>query len=117
MKLRDILSLLKKIYCGKVGAEFAHMSRARERLWLRKRFERGAVSETLSDDERLWILEHLTSAEGIERYLHTRYVGQKRFSLEGGESLIPLLDDMIQQGGASGIRETRGWRKPDSVTG
>jgi len=105
MKLRDILSLLKRIYCGKVGAEFAHMSRARERLWLRKRFEQGAVSDTLTDDERLWILEHLTSAEGIERYLHTRYVGQKRFSLEGGESLIPLLDDMIQQGGASGIRE------------
>jgi len=105
MKLRDILSLLKRIYCGKVGAEFAHMSRARERLWLRKRFEQGAISDTLGDDERLWILEHLTSAEGIERYLHTRYVGQKRFSLEGGESLIPLLDDMIQQGGASGIRE------------
>jgi len=105
MKLRDILSLLRRIYCGKIGAEFAHMSRARERLWLRKRFEQGVASDTLSNEERLWILEHLTSAEGIERYLHTRYVGQKRFSLEGGESLIPLLDDIIQQGGASGIRE------------
>ncbi len=105
MKLRDILSLLKKIYCGKIGAEVAHISRARERLWLRKRFEQGMASDTLTDEERLWILEHLTSAEGIERYLHTRYVGQKRFSLEGGESLIPLLDDLIQQGGASGIRE------------
>jgi 2-oxoglutarate dehydrogenase E1 component len=105
MKLRDILSLLKQIYCGKIGAEFAHISRARERLWLRERFERGVAGGTLSDAERLWILEHLTSAEGIERYLHTRYVGQKRFSLEGGESLIPLLDDLIQQGGASGVRE------------
>ncbi len=105
MKLRDILSLLKKIYCGKIGAEVAHISRARERLWLRKRFEKGMASDTLTDEERLWILEHLTSAEGIERYLHTRYVGQKRFSLEGGESLIPLLDDLIQRGGASGIRE------------
>ncbi|MBT8101449.1 MAG: 2-oxoglutarate dehydrogenase E1 component [Gammaproteobacteria bacterium] len=105
MKLRDILTLLKTIYCGKIGAEVAHMSRARERLWLRKRFEQGMASDTLTDDERIWILEHLTSAEGIERYLHTRYVGQKRFSLEGGESLIPLLDDIIQQGGASGIRE------------
>jgi len=105
MKLRDILSLLKKIYCGKIGAEVAHISRARERLWLRKRFESGAVNDTLTDEERLWILEQLTGAEGIERYLHTRYVGQKRFSLEGGESLIPLLDDLIQQGGASGIRE------------
>jgi len=105
MRLRDILVLLKSIYCGKVGAEFAHISRARERLWLRKRFEQGAASDTLSNDERIWILEQLTSAEGIERYLHTRYVGQKRFSLEGGESLIPALDDLIQQGGASGIRE------------
>jgi len=105
MKLGDILALLKNIYCGKIGAEFAHVSRARERLWLRKRFERGAATNTLGDEERLTILDKLTSAEGIERYLHTRYVGQKRFSLEGGESLIPLIDDIIQQGGASGIRE------------
>jgi 2-oxoglutarate dehydrogenase E1 component len=105
MKLRDILALLKTIYCGKIGAEFAHISRARERLWLRKRFEQGMASDTLSDEERLLILEQLTSAEGIERYLHTRYVGQKRFSLEGGESLIPMIDDIIQEGGKSGIRE------------
>ena len=105
MKLRDILDLLKSIYCGKIGAEFAHISRARERLWLRRHFEEGAAADSLSDEERLWTLEQLTSAEGIERYLHTRYVGQKRFSLEGGESLIPMLDDIIQQGGSSGIRE------------
>jgi len=105
MKLRDILKLLKSIYCGKVGAEFAHISRARERLWIRKRFEQDAASDILTSEERRWILEQLTSAEGIERYLHTRYVGQKRFSLEGGESLIPMLDDLIQQGGSAGIRE------------
>ena len=105
MKLRDIIGLLKKIYCGKVGAEFAHVSRARERLWLRKHFEQGMVSGGLDEEERLWLLEKLTGAEGIERYLHTRFVGQKRFSLEGGESLIPMLEDLIQRGGASGIRE------------
>ena len=105
MKLRDIIALLKSIYCGEIGAEFAHISRARERLWIRKRFEQGAARDTLSTEEKIWLLEHLTSAEGIERYLHTRYVGQKRFSLEGGESLIPMLDDLIQQGGTSGIRE------------
>jgi 2-oxoglutarate dehydrogenase E1 component len=105
MKLRDIIALLKKIYCGKVGAEFAHVSRARERLWLRKRFESGMVSGGLQEEERRWLLEQLTAAEGIERYLHTRFVGQKRFSLEGGESLIPMLDDLIQQGGQAGIRE------------
>lgn len=105
MKLRDILALLKKIYCGKIGAEFAHVSRSRERLWLRRHFEQGMVSGGLSSDERLWILEQLTAAEGIERYLHTRFVGQKRFSLEGGESLIPMLDDLIQRGGELGIEE------------
>ncbi|HNP64821.1 MAG TPA: 2-oxoglutarate dehydrogenase E1 component [Woeseiaceae bacterium] len=105
MKLRDILALLKSIYCGKIGAEFAHISKARERLWLRKRFEQGAASDTLTDEERTDILERLTAAEGIERYLHTRYVGQKRFSLEGGESLIPMLDDIIHQGGIAGIEE------------
>jgi 2-oxoglutarate dehydrogenase E1 component len=105
MRLREIRALLERIYCGKIGAEFAHMSRSRERLWLRKRFEQGMVSAGLSTEERLWILEQLTSAEGIERYLHTRFVGQKRFSLEGGESLIPMLDDLIQRGGESGIRE------------
>ena len=105
MKLRDILQLLKTIYCGKITVEFAHMSRARERLWLRRRFEEGVATPTLSDAERLTILEHLTGAEGIERYLHTRYVGQKRFSLEGGESLIPMLDDLVQKGGAGGVHE------------
>ena len=105
MKLRDILTLLRKIYCGKVGAEFAHISRARERLWLRKHFELGMVSDGLRVQERKWVLDQLTAAEGIERYLHTRFVGQKRFSLEGGESLIPMLDDLIQQGGKIGIRE------------
>jgi 2-oxoglutarate dehydrogenase E1 component len=104
MKLRDIIALLQKIYCGKIGAEFAHISRARERLWLRKRFEQGMASDPLTDEDRLTVLEQLTSAEGIERYLHTRYVGQKRFSLEGGESLIPMIDDLIQEGGRTGVR-------------
>ena len=105
MKLRDILDLLRNIYCGKIGVEFAHVSRARERLWLRKQFEKGIVSGGLPDKDRLWLLEQLVAAEGIERYLHTRFVGQKRFSLEGGESLIPMLDDLIQQGGKSGANE------------
>ncbi|MEX1266795.1 MAG: 2-oxoglutarate dehydrogenase E1 component, partial [Woeseia sp.] len=105
MKLADILALLKKIYCGKIGAEFAHVSRARERLWLRQRFEHGMVTEHVNEEERLWLMTQLTAAEGIERYLHTRFVGQKRFSLEGGESLIPMIDDLIQQTGRAGARE------------
>jgi 2-oxoglutarate dehydrogenase E1 component len=105
MKLADIVALLKQIYCGKLGAEFAHISRARERLWLREQFESSRVHSTFSADERLTILHSLTRAEGIERYLNTRFVGQKRFSLEGGETLIPMLDDLIQRAGEHGVQE------------
>lgn len=105
MKLRDILALLRRVYSGRIGADYAHLSRSRERGWIRERLERGQLGEPFTAAERRHILGQLTAAEGIERYLHTRYVGQKRFSLEGGDSLIPMLDDLIQQGGARGIQE------------
>ncbi len=105
MKLSDILALLKQIYCGKLAAEFAHMSRARERLWLREQFETSRVRAAFTADEQKTILASLTRAEGIERYLNTRFVGQKRFSLEGSETLIPLLDDLIQRAGEQGVQE------------
>ncbi|MGI9260270.1 MAG: thiamine pyrophosphate-dependent enzyme, partial [Gammaproteobacteria bacterium] len=105
MKLREILELLKTIYCGKIGAEFAHLSRARERLWLRERFEGEMANRSFTEAEQRSILESLNRAEGIERYLNTKYVGQKRFSLEGGEALIPLLDDLIQGAGERGVQD------------
>ena len=105
MRLRDILALLKRIYCGKIGAEFAHISRARERLWLRERFESGMVNHSFTESEQRDILASLNRAEGIERYLNTKYVGQKRFSLEGGETVIPILDDLIQRAGEQGMQE------------
>jgi 2-oxoglutarate dehydrogenase E1 component len=105
MTLGDILKLLKRIYCGKIGAEFAHLSRARERLWLRERFEAGMADLRFDPDTQRGIFASLTRAEGIERYLNTKFVGQKRFSLEGGESLIPLLDDLIQGAGERGLQE------------
>jgi 2-oxoglutarate dehydrogenase E1 component len=105
MRLRDILALLRRVYSGKVGADYAHLSRGRERIWIRERLEKGLLGDPFTAEERRQILGHLTMAEGIERYLHTRYVGQKRFSLEGGDSLIPMLDDLIQQGGARGVQE------------
>jgi 2-oxoglutarate dehydrogenase E1 component len=105
MKLQDILALLKQIYCGKLAAEFAHISRARERLWLREQFEACRVHWTFGTDEQKTILDSLTRAEGIERYLNTRFVGQKRFSLEGSETLIPALDDLIQRAGEAGVQE------------
>jgi 2-oxoglutarate dehydrogenase E1 component len=105
MKLRDILGQLDTIYAGPIGAEFAHMSEARERLWLQDRFQAGRLLHRFAPAEKRNILWQLTAAEGLERYLHTRYVGQKRFSLEGGETLLPLLDDLIQSCGAARIEE------------
>ena len=104
MRLRDILALLRQIYCGKTGAEFAHISRSRERLWLREQFE-ARITRPIPPDEQRWLLKQLSRAETLERYLHTKYVGQKRFSLEGGESLIPMLDTLVQDGGQVGVKE------------
>jgi len=105
MKLRDIIALLERLYTGPIGFEYMHVTDPEERRWLQERFERGHAESVLSDDERKLLLRQLTGAEGIERYLHKKYVGQKRFSLEGGESMIPLLDDLIQQGGKEGLEE------------
>jgi len=105
LKLRDIIAQLRHIYCGTIGAEFAHVSDSTERLWLQDHFQEGRVQHRFSAEERKNILWQLTAADGLERFLATRYPGQKRFSLEGGDSLIPLLDDLIQQGGARGIEE------------
>lgn len=105
MKLRDILDLLKRVYCGRIATEFAHISRARERLWLRQRFEEDRAGSGLGRDERRRVYASLNRAEGLERYLNTKYVGQKRFSLEGGETLIPILDDLIRTAGEKGVEE------------
>ena len=105
MKLRDMLAQLRFLYCDTIGAEFAHVSSSEERLWLQQSFQDNRLRHRFTPDERRNILWQLTAAEGLERYLHTKYVGQKRFSLEGGDSLIPMLDDMIQHGGGQGVEE------------
>jgi 2-oxoglutarate dehydrogenase E1 component len=104
--LRKILADLKFIYTDTIGAEFAHVSDTEERLWLQDGFQVARMQRRFSVDEKKNILWQLTAAEGLERYLHTKYVGQKRFSLEGGDSLIPLLDELVQQGGKDGVEET-----------
>ena len=90
LKLREIIAQLEYAYCGTIGAEFAHVSNTEERLWLQDQFLVGRLKGKLTTDEQKNILWQLSAAEGLERYLHTKYVGQKRFSLEGGDSLIPL---------------------------
>jgi len=104
-KLKDILAELKFVYTETIGAEFAQVSNTDERLWLQDSFQVARMQRRFSADEKKNILWQLTAAEGLERYLHTKYVGQKRFSLEGGDSLIPLLDELVQQGGKMGVEE------------
>jgi len=105
MKLSEILKQLRHIYTGRIGAEFAHVSTSEERLWLQDRFQDGRLNHRFTNDEQLNLLWQLSAAEGLERYLHTKYVGQKRFSLEGGDALIPLLDDVVQKSGPAGVEE------------
>ena len=103
--LREIMARLERVYCGHIGAEFAHVSNSDERLWLQDEFQLGRMQHRISVEERRGLLGQLTAAEGLERYLHTKYVGQKRFSLEGADALIASLNELIQLGGQSGIEE------------
>jgi 2-oxoglutarate dehydrogenase E1 component len=105
LKLKDLITLLKATYTSTIGAEFMHISDATQRRWVHERLEAAGGKFGLSPLERKHTLELLTQAEGLERYLHTKYVGQKRFSLEGGDSLIPLLDELVRRGGADGVRD------------
>ena len=105
LPLRQFVERLRTTYCGTIGAEFMHIADHDQRRWLQVRLEQAAGRFVTNDAQRLRILDRLTAAEGLERFLHTRYVGQKRFSLEGGESLIPLLDTLIDASGRNGVRE------------
>ncbi len=105
MTLREILALLQEVYCGTVGSEYMHITSTEEKRWIQQRLEAYKTHPELEPGDKRWLLQLLTAAEGLEKYLHTRYVGQKRFSLEGGESLIPLLDELIQRAGTKGQRE------------
>ncbi|MCW8889508.1 MAG: 2-oxoglutarate dehydrogenase E1 component, partial [Sedimenticola sp.] len=105
MPLREIISFIKDVYGSNIGAEYMHITDTRQKRWIQKRVEGTRAKAELSTDDKKWLLTLLTASEGMEKYLHTRYVGQKRFSLEGGESLIPLMDELIQRGGQDGIRE------------
>ncbi|MCE2990084.1 MAG: 2-oxoglutarate dehydrogenase E1 component [Burkholderiales bacterium] len=104
-KLKDIVSAVKKTYCGTVGAEYMYISSTAQKRWVQAQLESIQSQPTMNKEEKQFILERLTAAETLEKYLHTRYVGQKRFSLEGGETLIPLVDDIIQTAGAKGVKE------------
>ena len=101
--LRDMLQILRDTYCGSIGAEYMYISAVEQKRWIQGRLEGYRSNPNYSDEYKRHILERLVAAEGLERYLHNRYVGQKRFSGEGNESLIPLLDGLIQRAGAFGV--------------
>ncbi|HBA66144.1 MAG TPA: 2-oxoglutarate dehydrogenase E1 component [Methylococcaceae bacterium] len=105
LPLREILSRLKEIYCGSIGSEYMHIVDTDVKRWIKNRLEGTRAKPNLTTDEKLSIHKQLTAAEGIEKYLHRTFVGQKRFSLEGGESLIPFLDNIVQRGGDKQIKE------------
>ena len=111
MTLREIVQALRETYCGTVGVEFMHCTDPTEKRWWQERLESVRSKPSFSTDEKKHILDRLTAAEGLERYLHTKFVGQKRFSLEGGESFIASMDEVVQRArreGRAGNRHRHG---------
>jgi len=103
--LREILDALKSTYCGTIGAEYMHIVDSAQRRWFQQRLESVRGKPQHSAESRRHLLERLTAAEGLEKYLGTKYPGTKRFGVEGGESLIPMLDEIIQRSGSYGVAE------------
>jgi 2-oxoglutarate dehydrogenase E1 component len=105
LSLSDILVRLQKAYCGTIGSEYLHITDTTQKRWIQERIEDRDGAIYISREKKKWLLTLLTASEGLEKYLHSKYVGQKRFSLEGGESLIPLLDELIQYAGEKNLNE------------
>lgn len=104
-KLKDIIKALEKTYCGSIGVEYMHITDLAEIDWLQQKLESNHGRASYNADEKQLILSHLTAAEGLERYLGSRYVGQKRFSLEGGEALIAMMKRLIEVAGQQQVKE------------
>jgi len=105
MKLRDIVGGLRQTYCESIGAEYMHVVDTRIKRWFQQRMEPVRSRPNYESGTRKHLLERLTAAEGLEKYLGSRYPGVKRFGLEGAESLIPCLDELIQRAGSYGAKE------------
>jgi 2-oxoglutarate dehydrogenase E1 component len=103
--LRNLVQALRDTYCRNIGFEYMFISERAQRQWIQERIEPTRAAPKVAPAEQKRLLQKLTEAEHLERYLHTRYVGQKRFSLEGGESLIPSIDELIQRAGGAGVQE------------
>ncbi|WP_213992774.1 2-oxoglutarate dehydrogenase E1 component [Sodalis sp. dw_96] len=105
MKLADLYEALKQTYCGSIGAEYMHITNTEEKRWIQQHIESVVGQPSFTVEEKKRFLTELTAAEGIERYLGAKFPGAKRFSLEGGDALIPMLKEMIRYAGINGTRE------------
>ncbi len=105
--LDQILKILKKTYCSNIGYEFMHMSDPEEKAWIRDRIEGPEKNISFTENGKRAILNKIIQAEGFEKYLHIKFVGTKRFGLDGGESLIPALEQIIKRGGSLGAKEIK----------
>jgi 2-oxoglutarate dehydrogenase E1 component len=104
-RLKDIIEHLETTYCRSIGVEYVYMRRPEVVQWLKEKMESSRNSQELSEEKRRDIFYHLKIAVGFESFIHKKFVGQKRFSLEGAESLIPALDAVIERGAELGIEE------------
>ena len=105
--LTQILQILKKTYCSTIGYEFMHMGDPDEKAWIRNRIEGPEKNISFTENGKKAILNKVVQAEGFEKYLHVKFVGTKRFGLDGGESLIPALEQIIKRGGSLGAKEIK----------
>ncbi|ASI90145.1 MULTISPECIES: 2-oxoglutarate dehydrogenase E1 component [Vibrio] len=105
MTLRDLHKALQKTYCGSVGAEYMHMTNTAQKRWIQQRLESVVGQPSFDIEHKHTFLEELTAAEGLERYLGAKFPGAKRFSLEGGDALIPMTKELIRHAGSKGMRE------------
>ena len=105
MSLRELLNALRETYSGTLGVEYMYTTEMAEKRWWQQKLESIRSKPNMTAEKKKHILDRLTAAEGLERYLHTKYVGQKRFSLEGGESFIAAMDELIQSAGQQGVQE------------
>jgi 2-oxoglutarate dehydrogenase E1 component len=105
LPLRDIIKILKAVYTDTIGTEYMYITETAQKRWIQKRLETEPFKPRLAPEQKREVLMQLVAAEGIERYLHTKYVGQKRFSLEGGDSLIPIVDELMRCAALGGVEE------------
>ncbi len=105
MTLKDLYQSLNRTYCGSIGAEYMHMTATEEKRWLQQRVESVEARPQIARDEKIAILKGLVAADGMEKYLGSKFPGAKRFSLEGGDALIPMLKGLITHAGTNGAKE------------